>query len=100
MIVHLVVQEGVYRHDICGVYSSAELAEEAAQRAAREDEDDYHSYEIYETALDQYVNDVYPTPGAPSFRGERPPAKPGPTAADITDFLKQRLYYTPKGQSE
>ncbi len=88
MNLYLVVQEGVYRHDIRGVYTSAARAETAARRAAREDEDDYHQYCVYNTTANEYVTDVGPEEGAPSFRGERPPPKPGPTAADITAALR------------
>lgn len=61
--VYIVVQMGVYRHDIRGVYSTAGRAESAAKRAAREDSDSYHEYEVWETVLDDYVCDAERTPG-------------------------------------
>jgi len=67
-LVYLVVQQGVYRHDIRGVYTTAEAATVAARRAAAEDRDDYHDYTVYETTLDQYVEDVDTTPGIPEFK--------------------------------
>ncbi len=57
-MIYLVVQSGVYRHDIRGVYTSVGAAEAAAKRAAEEDSDSYHDYEVYEATPDVYVEDV------------------------------------------
>ncbi len=52
--VYLVVQAGVYRHDIRGVYTSADAAVAAAKRA------------------NEYVDDVRPAPGVPAFAKDHP----------------------------
>ncbi len=67
MIVYLVVQQGVYRHDIRGVYTSPDAAVAAAKRAAADDSDSYHDYTVYEATLDEYVEDVLTTPGVRAF---------------------------------
>jgi len=64
--VYLVIQQGVYRHDIRGVYTGKDRAIKAAERSAAEDRDDYHAYEVHETDLDQYVEDVRHT-GLPEY---------------------------------
>lgn len=69
-MVYLVVQEGVYRHDIRGVYSSVELAEKAARRAAAEDSDSYHCYSVYASKLDEYAEDVAETAVVPQRKAE------------------------------
>ncbi len=71
-VVYLVVQQGIYRHDIRGVYTSVEAAVVAAKRAAAEDRDNYHEYEVYQTVLDQYVDDVTAADGDPSFSKSGP----------------------------
>ncbi len=70
--VYLVVQVGVYRHDIRGVYTSVEAAVAAAKRAATEDRDSYHDYEVYEATPNEYVDDVRPAPGVPAFAKDHP----------------------------
>ena len=57
-MIYLVIQEGVYRHDVRGVYSTLEKATDAAEKAAAEDDDSYHEYVVCETELDTYVEDV------------------------------------------
>lgn len=64
--IYLVVQQGVYRHDIRGVYTSSDKARKAARRAATEDKDSYHEYDVYEATPDEYVEDVRSVPGVPS----------------------------------
>lgn len=68
-VVWLVIQQGVYRHDIRGVYSTQELAIRAAKKAAREDRDSYHEYIVHEALLDQYVADTRET--EPTYRKDR-----------------------------
>lgn len=44
MIVFVILKEGVYRHECCGVYSAEEIAIESARALANNDSDNYHSY--------------------------------------------------------
>jgi hypothetical protein len=68
MTVYLVIQNGVYRHDVRGVYTTKENAENAARRSAAEDRDAYHSYAVFEAELDAYVEDVKAADDLPGFR--------------------------------
>ena len=70
--VYLVVQQGVYRHDIRGVYTSVDAAKVAAKRAATEDRDSYHEYEVYEATPDEYVEDVRRVPDVPAYSKDHP----------------------------
>jgi len=70
--VYLVVQQGVYRHDIRGVYTSLDAAKVAAKRAAVEDQDSYHDYEVHETTLGEYVEDVRRSPSVPYYSKDHP----------------------------
>lgn len=54
MIIFAVFQEGVYRHDCCGVFSKQELAEAAALQAAQNDKDNYHEYHVRPFELDEF----------------------------------------------
>jgi hypothetical protein len=58
MEVYVVVQEGVYRHAIHGVFSTLEKAKECAYISCKDDKDDYHTYDIYKGVLDQKVEDL------------------------------------------
>lgn len=49
---YVIVQEGVYRHSIFGVYSKRELAISESERLASEDFDSYHDYMVYEFERD------------------------------------------------
>jgi len=51
--VYIVTQEGNYRHDILGVYSSMSLARAAAVKAIDAETDDYHDYEISRAKIDE-----------------------------------------------
>jgi hypothetical protein len=57
MTVYLVIQEGIYRHDIRGVFSSLEAARERARQCAAEDCDDYHAYVVSSMRLDEGAED-------------------------------------------
>jgi hypothetical protein len=52
-----VTREGVYRHQIAGIWSNVTVASEAAVSIIRRECDDYHHYEIHRFTLD-----VLPTP--------------------------------------
>lgn len=52
MKVWLVLRWGIYVQGIIGIYSSEQLAKEAAQRAKALEPDDYHSFEVTECAVD------------------------------------------------
>lgn len=47
----IVTKEGIYRHDIVGVYESEALAREAAERSVRAEPDDYHDFYVIATTL-------------------------------------------------
>lgn len=49
----VVIQQGVYRHGIVGVFSTFELAKAAATDAASID--DYHSFDVIECILDVVI---------------------------------------------
>jgi hypothetical protein len=48
-----VFQQGVYRHECGGIFSTEEKAKDAATRLAMYDCDSYHRYEVYPFNLDR-----------------------------------------------
>jgi hypothetical protein len=52
MAVYVVIQSGVYRHGIGGVFSTEQLARAAAIQLLAKEPDKYHSYEIVRCELD------------------------------------------------
>lgn len=50
--VFAVFKKGVYRHECGGIFSTIELATEAAHKLITGERDDYHTYEILEFELD------------------------------------------------
>ncbi len=48
-----VIQQGVYRHTIEGVFSSFVLAVAAADEAAATDRDDWHTYDVHVWTVDE-----------------------------------------------
>lgn len=56
MIVYAVFQEGVYRHDCAGIFSTEELAREHAIAVTVADTDDYHAYDVVPFPLDERFN--------------------------------------------
>jgi hypothetical protein len=48
----LVIQNGVYRHGIGGIFSTVEAAKAAADACAGLDHDAYHNYEVIPFQLD------------------------------------------------
>ena len=54
-MIFIVIKEGVYRHEIKGVYGSLSAAE--ARAGCLSADDDYHSFEVYE-AVEGNCEDV------------------------------------------
>ena len=54
----VVVVQGVYRHEILGVFDEYSLAVKAAQDAAYEEKDGYHTFEVLSGILNQAVEDM------------------------------------------
>ena len=50
--IYLVIQRGVYRHDVVGAFSTKEFAIAAASDAARAESDHYHCFEILVCVID------------------------------------------------
>lgn len=57
MRLYAVSKEGVYRHEIVGIYDNAEVAIERGVEAAREEYDDYHHFDVLEFDLNVPVHD-------------------------------------------
>jgi len=55
---YCVIQTGVYRHAIVGVYSSELDACARAVKCAREERDKYHSWEVATVEIDTDIDDV------------------------------------------
>lgn len=53
MQVYCVFREGVYRHECGGVFTTLELAKEAAIGLIRQESDDYHTYGVVPFNLDE-----------------------------------------------
>lgn len=49
---YIVTREGVYRHEIIGVFTSHNLANAGAMRAIQVDEDSYHRYIVRKYEID------------------------------------------------
>jgi len=45
-VFYVVFQEGVYRHACVGVFSTIDVAVDAATKAMKAERDDYHHYEV------------------------------------------------------
>ena len=55
---YIVYAQGVYRHQICGVFSSIDNAKKAAINEALKEYDGYHNFMVAKVAMDEYVDDV------------------------------------------
>jgi hypothetical protein len=53
MQIFVILKEGVYRHECCGVYTTEEIAAESARALAEADSDDYHSYIVIPYTVNQ-----------------------------------------------
>ena len=56
--VYVVIQSAIYRHDICGVFSTREQAEARAKYCLEQEQDHYHDYEVYEIPFDVKVDSI------------------------------------------
>jgi hypothetical protein len=57
MNLYAVVKDGVYRHEIVGVYGSYEFAEKRAVEVCKAESDDYHDFLILQFGLNIDVED-------------------------------------------
>lgn len=57
MNLYAVVKDGVYRHEIVGVYGSYELAEKRAVEVCKAEGDDYHAFDVLQFSLNVDVED-------------------------------------------
>jgi hypothetical protein len=57
MKLYIVTREGVYRHEILGVYDTKEAAEKRAQWGTDHDIDNYHGYRVGECELNEDLKD-------------------------------------------
>ena len=58
MNMFIVYKQGVYRHEISGVFSTLELAKKAATLGALSEYDGYHHFTVAKVGLDETVEDV------------------------------------------
>lgn len=59
MKIFTVTKEGVYRHEIVGIYDNLSVAQERAHsEATKEGEDGYHEYWVCESYLNEDCKDV------------------------------------------
>jgi hypothetical protein len=58
MIVYIAIKEGVYRHEIVGVYDDVNKAIERAKELCDAEPDDYHNFDIGECTLNTPIGDV------------------------------------------
>ena len=54
--VFIVHREGVYRHEVVGVYTDAEVAKQAAITAIKSEGDDYHDFSVIRCPLNTYLD--------------------------------------------
>ena len=59
-LLYILTREGVYRHEILGVFSCLDEATKWCETAIREDSDDYHEYYVNTILPNQLVEDVLP----------------------------------------
>ena len=57
---YVVTKEGVYRHDILGIFNSLELANNHCDASFKNEKDDYHDIQVYKFDLNVgYSKDPY-----------------------------------------
>ena len=54
---YVLVQRGVYRHTIFGVFDNLDLARSGAETAIAAEPDDYHQIEVVEVSLNELVEE-------------------------------------------
>ncbi len=52
-----VSREGVYRHEIVGIYDDVEFAIERGVNSSKEEKDDYHHFEVLEFMINEDTRD-------------------------------------------
>lgn len=52
-----VTREGVYRHEILGVFDKAESARKVARAAFEKEADDYHGFDVYKFIVNKELED-------------------------------------------
>jgi len=57
MNLYAVIKDGVYRHEITGVYGSIELATNRAVECCKSESDDYHEFLILQFGLNVDTDD-------------------------------------------
>ena len=57
--VFVVTKQGVYRHEICGIFKLLKDARKCATKCITDEHDDYHDFHIYEleTEVQLYVDE-------------------------------------------
>ncbi len=59
MTIYIVIQEGIYRHDVKGIFTSLEQAKSRAVECGEDQEDDgYHTYCVCPAEIDTPIDDV------------------------------------------
>jgi hypothetical protein len=58
MKLFIVTTEGVYRHEILGVFSNVEKARKCAENASEQESDGYHEFHIGIADLDKNITDI------------------------------------------
>jgi hypothetical protein len=58
MEMFIITREGVYRHEILGLYTDYTTACEVADECARSDKDTYHTYVVSGIVVNQKIDDV------------------------------------------
>ena len=53
--VHVILKEGVYRHECCGVFSTLELADAAEKQLLAEESDTYHNFLLIPFEVDREI---------------------------------------------
>ena len=57
-MVYLVIKQGIYRHEITGIFERKTLALQSAYFDIKHERDDYHHYVIAEAELNTPIEDV------------------------------------------
>lgn len=57
MELYAVTRQGVYRHEVLGIFNTKDLAINRAKEVCAGEEDDYHNFHVYQFTLNQDVDD-------------------------------------------
>jgi len=58
MEVFVVIREGVYRHEIVGIFSDFIKAKDIAKETIENEEDDYHKFLVGKCEIDKVIEDI------------------------------------------